>query len=490
MEGDRGMEIDTLPPRWAWVGLGKIVQELESGSRPSGGVRGISEGVPSIGGEHLTSEGGIDFKNIRFVPPKFAESMSRGHVAKEDILIVKDGATTGKTAFVDDGFSFAQAVLNEHVFKLRVHPGVASQRYVFHFLRSPMGQEMIHSSFKGSAQGGINQTFVEHVKVPLAPRSEQERIVKEIERVERNLRSVKQGLLRVPAIMMQFRQSVLAKAFRGELAAHDSADGHFSKPLELTDSGSGNKPRDNPTLHPYPLPKNWAWTSFGREIEGTLYGPRFGKDEYTTMGTMTIRTTDMDDFGNIILKDPPRVKLNQKQKENFGLKSGDILITRSGSIGKCAIFEGVDQSAIPSAYIIRVRLMTKRVDPRYALYYLLSPDGQRLLGTGSHAITQQNINAEVIKKFPFPLAPIGEQIRIAAKIQELFAHSDEVESAVLEGMGKIREIEQASLAKAFRGELVSQDPNEEPASALLEGIGLSTTNGHAMRRKRIRLTTN
>lgn len=448
-----------MPSGWAWANLADIADVVRQQVTPS---EQPDKAFNYLSIENVEPNTG---RLVNFSPTSGGEILS-GKLAftTQDVLYSRLRPYLNKVHLPTfDGISATDLL------PIRPKQGV-SREFLAYYLRTRSVVEYAKQRMRGIQLPRLAVEDLLSIRIPVPPSKEQERIADKIKKLHQDLRTAKLAVQRVPLLMRQFRQSVWAKAFRGELAAHDSADGHFSKPLELTDSGSGNKPRDTPTLHPYPLPKNWAWTSFGREIEGTLYGPRFGKDEYTTMGTMTIRTTDMDDFGNIILKDPPRVKLNQKQKENFGLKSGDILITRSGSIGKCAIFEGVDQSAIPSAYIIRVRLMAKRVDPRYALYYLLSPDGQRLLGTGSHAITQQNINAEVIKKFPFPLAPIGEQIRIAAKIQELFAHSDEVESTVLEGMGKIREIEQASLAKAFRGELVPQDPSDEPAAILLDRI--------------------
>jgi len=59
------------------------------------------EGIPSISAEHMTSYGKFDFSSIRYVPKEFYNSMSHGHITKNDILIVKDGATTGKVCLVE-----------------------------------------------------------------------------------------------------------------------------------------------------------------------------------------------------------------------------------------------------------------------------------------------------------------------------------------------------------------------------------------------------
>jgi type I restriction enzyme S subunit len=206
-----------LPPGWVRTNLSELIQELESGSRPKGGVRGIRQGVPSVGGEHLSQSGGFDFSAVRFVPEAFAASMNNGWIQPHDILIVKDGATTGKTSFVDDQFPYSKAVLNEHVLRLRAVSEVVDQRYLFRFLWGQVGQRMIAKAFRGTAQGGINQSFPQFVDVPIAPLPEQRRIVAKIEALFEQSRTARQALDRIPPLLKKFRQSVLAAAFRGDL---------------------------------------------------------------------------------------------------------------------------------------------------------------------------------------------------------------------------------------------------------------------------------
>ena len=74
--GERGMRQD-LPKGWIDVQLSNIVNILENGNRPKGGVRGINAGIPSIGGEHLNDEGGFNFTNIKYVPSDFYNTMRK-----------------------------------------------------------------------------------------------------------------------------------------------------------------------------------------------------------------------------------------------------------------------------------------------------------------------------------------------------------------------------------------------------------------------------
>jgi type I restriction enzyme, S subunit len=167
------------------VSLSKILNSLESGSRPKGGiVNGVGE-VFSLGGEHLDSNGGFYFSNEKYVTAEFHASMKRGIVKPNDVLIVKDGATTGKVSFVLPSFPYKPACINEHLFRLEINPQIADPQYVFYYLFSPVGNQEILSDFRGATVGGISQDFANKVKVPLPPLEEQRRIAGILARADR-----------------------------------------------------------------------------------------------------------------------------------------------------------------------------------------------------------------------------------------------------------------------------------------------------------------
>jgi|SRR5581483_6818638 len=118
-ERNGATETPDLPEGWALAPLSGLLALMESGGRPKGGVRHISQGVPSIGGEHLDSNGSFRLERVKFVPDAFYKTMRHGHIAIGDVLIVKDGATTGKVALVREDFPYKKAVVNEHVFICR-----------------------------------------------------------------------------------------------------------------------------------------------------------------------------------------------------------------------------------------------------------------------------------------------------------------------------------------------------------------------------------
>jgi type I restriction enzyme S subunit len=156
--------------------LEEILLTMESGSRPKGGVGQIASGVLSLGAEHLDGKGGFYLESPKYVPQEFYSQLSKGKVSKNDILIVKDGATTGKVSFVDGLFDGKDVSINEHVFRLAVKLDRAEPRYVFHYLSSTQGKAEILSDFRGATVGGISRGFTSRVSIPLPPLPEQRRI--------------------------------------------------------------------------------------------------------------------------------------------------------------------------------------------------------------------------------------------------------------------------------------------------------------------------
>lgn len=202
--------------KWERKMLGEVLKMIESGSRPKGGVFEIKEGIPSIGAEHLNSFGRFNFDNIRFIPKEFFDAMNRGKIQKGDVLVVKDGATTGKVSFVGDNFPYAHAAVNEHVFRLRAKEPL-EQEFLFWFLYSPLGQIQIQQEFHGSAQGGINQQFVNGVYIPVLPLSEQKRIVTHLKEKMAQVENLQSSIYNQKSALDALPQAILKKAFRGDL---------------------------------------------------------------------------------------------------------------------------------------------------------------------------------------------------------------------------------------------------------------------------------
>lgn len=159
--------------------LKEISKKIESGQRPKGGVRQISKGVPSIGGEHVFNDGTIARTDLKFIPQEFHEKQLKSRVQKEDIILVKDGATTGKIGIIPEDYPFVEANINEHVFLFRIKEGV-NPYYLFSILKSQLGQIQINREITGGTIMGIIRETAENLKIPLPPLPIQNKIAEEV----------------------------------------------------------------------------------------------------------------------------------------------------------------------------------------------------------------------------------------------------------------------------------------------------------------------
>lgn len=310
-----------------------------------------------------------------------------------------------------------------------------NSKYVGLYTLTKEYSDLVSSLSKGVNINNLKPDHFSEINIPVAPLNEQIRIADKLENVLAKVDAAQARLEKIPTLLKRFRQSALAAATsRG-----------------LTDGA------------------NWKSTTIDSLCESSFYGPRFSKTDYTIDGIPTIRTTDMTDDGKIVISDStPRISVPDEKIEQFKVRKGDLLITRTGSIGVMAVFDD-DYLALPSAYLIRFRF-NHTVEVKFLYYFLTSPKGQELMGLGVTTVAQPNINAKTIRAIAIDLPSIEEQKEIVRRVESLFALADVVEKQYLAAKRRLDRLTQSLLAKAFRGELVPQDPNDEPAAELLKRI--------------------
>ena len=176
------------PGKQPMVQLGKLC-DIFNGSRPKGGA--VNNGILSIGGEHINPDGSFNLKKAKYIPETFFNKMKRGRLQSGDVLIVKDGATTGKTGYFDKNAPFKTGAVNEHVFILRPHIDTIDPFYLYQIMKSEKGNMEILKFKTGAAQGGINLS-IKAIKIPLPSLEAQKEIVLEIESWEKIIDGAKQ----------------------------------------------------------------------------------------------------------------------------------------------------------------------------------------------------------------------------------------------------------------------------------------------------------
>ena len=453
-----------LPAGWVEVQLEDIIKSLESGKRPRGGAKGIIEGMPSIGAEHLNDVGGFNFTNMRYVPEQFYEGMLKGHIAENDILIVKDGATTGKVSFVCCKFPFNKAVVNEHVFVVRIAPPL-NRKFVFYFLWSNEGNRRVLENFQGSAQGGINRQFVSRTLIPVAPLNEQKCIVAKLDAIIPRIDSVKERLEKIPAILKRFRQSVLTAAVTGKLTEkwreeHPEVEKHSHSLIEISCLDEN-------------LPKNWikikARHCCGHITKGTT--PK--NNDFLEVGVPFLKVYNIVNDKIHFEYKPQFVsqELHAKLLKRSIAHPGAVVMNIVGPpLGKIAIIP----DDYPEWNINQAIAIFKPINILFNRYlYFVLLEGQCLLEVlidTRGVVGQSNLSLEQCRNLEIPLPTLDEQKEIVRQVDKLFALADRVEERYQKARAKADGLAQSVLAKAFRGELVPQDPGDEPAEKLLQRI--------------------
>jgi type I restriction enzyme S subunit len=359
----------------------EVLETLETGLRPSGGVQHIASGVPSLGGEHLDETGGFRLSRVRFMPVEFAERLTRGSIRTGDVLVVKDGATTGKVSLVRDNFPLQTAFVNEHVFICRPSQHV-DPAYLFYFLFSDRGRTQVLSDFRGAAQGGITRAFAQKVEIPLPPLPEQRSIVASIEQQLSRAYAADSILRTTKNRLRSYAAGVLEAAY-----------------------GSGRSEE---------LPAGWRWVTMRTLISG---GPQNGvyipKSEYGS-GVPILRIDDFQDWSSRSAQEMKRVRLDEGAAKHHALQNGDLVINRVNSpthLGKCLIVEPRHVPAVFESNMMRMRLEPS-IHPRYLELYLRSPSGRRrLTERAKWAVNQASINQQDVLNTKVPLPPSLEAQR-------------------------------------------------------------------------------
>ncbi|MCK4395045.1 restriction endonuclease subunit S [candidate division WOR-3 bacterium] len=469
----KGEKLFPIPKDWVWTQLCDILEKFESGGRPKGGVKNIESGIPSIGGEHLTWDGGFDFTNIRYVPNSFFEKMSKGIILKGDILIVKDGATTGKTSIVREDFAFEKAAVNEHVFLARPFQEF-DNLFLFYYLFSTHGQNYIQKNFKGTAQGGINLTFAKNTFIPLPPLPEQQRIVAKIEELFTKLDTGVEALKKIKTQLKCYRQAVLKYAFEGKLTA-DWRQRMTNDELRMSSEKEdlSKYKIDNLELKDlHELPVGWVWTRVGMISEMIQYGTS-EKASKNPIGIPVLRMGNIQD-GKLIFDKLKYFSMEWPQLSDFLLEDGDVLFNRTNSaelVGKTTVYKKYHPKAVFASYLIRVRVNNNAYLPDLLASYINSFYGRQYIASViSQQVGQANVNGTKLSLMPLTLPRLLEQHKIVEEIERRFSIADKIEKTVDQQLRQAERLRQSILKKAFEGKLAPQNSNDEPAERLLERI--------------------
>jgi restriction endonuclease S subunit len=183
---------------------------LESGSRPSGGVSQYENGVLSFGGEHINDKCEIEIKTPKYIPVEYHQNHLLTETKLHDIILVKDGATTGKIGIIHDEIHTKKNV-NEHVFMMRFNESV-NPFFILNLLASSIYQKLIGKAITGATVTGLTKGVIKNLIIPLPPLEKQTEIADHI----RAIRAKAKQLQHEAKAELEQVKSVIEKMILGE----------------------------------------------------------------------------------------------------------------------------------------------------------------------------------------------------------------------------------------------------------------------------------
>ena len=491
-----------LPTGWAAASIGDVCSQPQYGyttkASDSGDLRLLRT-------SDITS-GSINWETVPYCSEN-PDNLEKYILTDGDIVVSRAGSV-GVSHLVTNP---QKAVFASYL--IRFKPFVDS-RFLKYFLQSPDYWVAIAEERLGIAVPNVNATKLKSILLSVPPIREQRRIVTKIEELFSELDKGVESLKTARAQLKVYRQAVLKHAFEGKLTAQwrDENKDKLETPDQLLarvkrerearyeqqlqewktavkeweEGGNpGRKPARPPKLKEISdilltdtealpsLPFGWSYLRLGLLIDEPRYGTS-KKCGYDYEGTAVLRIPNVV-RGVIDASDLKGAHFEEDEKRTYSLRSGDILVIRSnGSIsivGRCALVSKAEEQYLYAGYLIRLRSNLATLRPDY-LAALLSSHFLRTQIEHMAKSTSgvNNINSGEIQSLIVSLCSLMEQKAIVEHLSARLSTINSIEAEIDTHLLRADVLRQSVLRKAFIGQLVPQDPNDEPASILLDRI--------------------
>jgi len=335
-------------------------------------------------------------------------------------------------------------------------------KWVWLYFQSSSYWRQIEENKAGNAQPGVNASKLANLKLPVPPAYEQRRIVAKVDSLRSHSTRARDELASIPRLIDRYKQAVLTKAFRGDLTADWRREREAGASTRKLESRLG------------PLPSSWTVCEL-KDISEIQTGLALGKKRKGDAALRSIPYLRVANVqrGALVLDKMKETQATPDEISTLALKQGDILMNEGGDrdkLGRGWVWENQIDECIHQNHVFRIRLNQKKFPPKYISLFSNAFGQNFFIEQGKQTTNLASISKTRISKLPLPLAPEDEAVEIVSRIESAFAWIDRIAQEHTNAARLLDNLDQAILAKAFRGELVPQDPNDEPASVLLERI--------------------
>jgi type I restriction enzyme S subunit len=453
-----------IPSGWTWARAGDLCRPISSGSTPDQRVFHSSEGIPYLKVYNIRSQF-VDFEYKRqFIDVSHHEErMKRSRLLPGDVIMNIVGPPLGKVAIVPD--EYPEWNCNQAIAFFRpIFPEFAP--YLYTFLKQ--GSFLQNIQLIGTAgQDNISVTKCKFIPIPLPPLAEQKRIVAKVdelmalcvrleaqqqERETRHAALARASLARfadapTPANLeylfhssfiippSDLRKSILTLAVQGKLVPQDPNDEPAEELFARIESTKEKLIKQrrikrvaveaNPSGDECEsLPSGWLWTRLGNSFDvrdGTHDTPKYTTEGFPLITSKNIYSGSLLFDGANLISERDHRQISERSR----VDRGDILFAMIGSIGNPVIVDTDRKFSIKNVALFKYYTAADS-DPRFLLLYLkLVAEEMRAKAAGG---VQSFVSLGFLRNYLFPLPPLAEQGRIVAKVEQLMALVDALET--------------------------------------------------------------
>jgi type I restriction enzyme, S subunit len=469
-----------MPDRWIRAALGDVIGSIEAGTSFKCEERPPRPGETGVMKVSAVTWGAYDEAESKTVLDleRIDESLL---VQPDDFLFSRANTINLVGACVIVHATSRRLMLSDKI--LRIKFTNAEQAYVLHYLRSPAGRSEIEHLASGNQESmrNIGQDRIRAIRIPLPPLSEQRRIVAALEEHLSDLDAAVAGLERARANTDRFRAAVLREACTGRIGV-GAVD---ASPIEETPNQYG-RVSTTPDIAGLPhVPEGWTVASLDELMTRITSGSRdwsryYGSGTGTFIMAQNVRPGRLD----LTFRQAVNPPIDDRDRERSQVQQNDVLVTIVGAnTGDVCLVS----SELPEHYVCQsVALLRPRhpkLGPWIALYLSSPENGQRQFERYIYGAGRPHLSFDQLRMTAILVPPKDSIPGILAEVERRLAVADRTTAEIDVQLARAKRLRQAILKRAFEGELVPQDPRDEPASVLLDRIRASRTDRTPTKRR-------
>jgi type I restriction enzyme, S subunit len=393
--------------------------------------------------------------------------LSRRYTPLPGDVIVTCVGTLGQTAIVPEGISFSA---DRNLAAIRPSEAILSS-FLKAALDAPKSQGVMQSGSGSTAQPHLYLGDLRELKIPVPPLAEQKRIVAAIEEQFSRLDAGVAALERACQNLKRMRAAELQAAVRGRLVHQDPAEGTGTDFLAMVTQRRGGARSPVAASADLPVPETWAVASLEAVTDPhrvICYGILMPKvREGGTVPYVEVKDLRARRLEVAALHRTSAALHNEFSRSQ--LNAGDVVLAIRGSYDRALVVPAEVAGANVSRDVARIAPVPGLV-ASFVAAYLMSAPALQYLRQRARGVAVKGVNISDLRSMPIPVPPAEEQKRIVRELDRIDSIIGELESVLDSERARTRTLRSSILAAAFSGNLLPQDPLDEPASLLLERI--------------------